>query len=71
MTRTEALQAVAGMIARDVPDLPGLISLLESSDNKRLAAALRMRMRGKPGGIGGSPRPDPEVWRRQAERGLR
>lgn len=44
MTRAEALATAAGVIARDVPDLPGLVSLLEHAGQMRLARALRARM---------------------------
>jgi hypothetical protein len=64
MTRAQALAIAAVDIARAVPDLPALISLLDLGEQKRLAAALREVVLAQSAEVGGRPRPDPAVWRR-------
>jgi hypothetical protein len=68
MTRGEALRTAAAVIARHVPDLPGLALLLADAGQGRLSAALRA--------CGGKKRatprergvPDAEVWAAAARR---
>jgi hypothetical protein len=66
--RRSAMLAAAGLIARSVPDLPGLIDLLEhAGGSSRLVAALRARPPA-PATVGGLARPDPAVWAELAAR---
>jgi hypothetical protein len=64
MSRSEALATAAGVIAASVPDLAGLVELLEIAGQRRLAARLREHARARPVEVGGRPKCDPEVWRR-------
>jgi hypothetical protein len=68
MTRAEALEAAAAVIARAVPDIADLAMLLDTAGQTRLAAALRVRLAGRVPGVGGEARPDPEMWAVAAER---
>jgi hypothetical protein len=70
VTRTQALQAAAGIIARDVPDLAGLCALLEYAGQLWLAAALRARAGEKTAVVGGAARPDAEVWAEATRRAV-
>jgi hypothetical protein len=64
MTRAQALAIAAVDIARHVPDLPALVSLLNLAEQKRLAAALREVVLEQVAEVAGAPRPDPAVSRR-------
>jgi hypothetical protein len=66
MTRGQALAVAAAIIAKSVPDLPGLIALLKVAGQLRLAAALRAGAGGKPAGVGGAARPDAAFWAAEA-----
>lgn len=69
MGRTQALTCAAAIIAKHVPNLGDLILVLEAAGQLRLAGAIRNRMPPRAGGkVGGAAKPDPELWRRQAER---
>lgn len=70
MTRSEALSAAAGIIARHTPDILGLALLLDAAGQTRLAAALRARLGAgeRLAVIVGEPRPDPVLWAAQAGR---
>jgi hypothetical protein len=61
-TRAEALTAAADIINRQVPDLRGLVSLLEAAGQRRLCSALRLRLAAMPAEVGGAPKPDPQLW---------
>jgi ParB family transcriptional regulator, chromosome partitioning protein len=60
MTRSGALVAAAEAIARHVPNLARLITLLDQAGLARLAGALRER---RPVEVDGVARPDPEMWK--------
>jgi hypothetical protein len=62
MTRAEALSAAAGIIAKSVGDLGGLIDLLEVAGQTRLASALLKLKR--PPEVVGRPQPDARMWAR-------
>jgi hypothetical protein len=64
LTRAQALATAAGIIAHSVPDLAGLVDLLEIAGVRRLATTLRNSAVSRPAEVGGSPRPNPETWRR-------
>lgn len=68
VNRAQALDAAAGIIATKVPDLLGLIRLLDGAGQARLAEAIRKRLDSRPVEIGGAPKPDPELWAAQAAR---
>lgn len=70
MTRGQALAVAAAIIAKSVPDLPGLIALLKVAGQLRLAAALRAGAGGKPAGVGGAARPDAGMWAEAARRAV-
>jgi hypothetical protein len=63
MTRAEALATAAGIIAKSVSDLSGLILVLDCAGQRRLARALRGYVDIRPPEIGGEPRPDATMWR--------
>jgi hypothetical protein len=62
MTRAEALAAAAGIIAKSVPDIIALVEFLDIAGVKRLAAQLREISRARPVEVGGTPRPNVELW---------
>jgi hypothetical protein len=67
--RTQALDIAAGIIARQVPDLGGLILLLDDAGQNRLVAALRARLAQRRAEVGGTARPDPALWAAAGARG--
>jgi hypothetical protein len=62
MTRAQALAAAAVDIAKSVPDLVALISLLDIAGQRRLATALRGYVVALPAEVGGKAHPNPEMW---------
>ncbi len=67
-TRAQGLAVAAAIIARHVPNLPGLCLLLDTAGCGRLAKALRARVGDRTPEVGGSPHPDPAVWAEAASR---
>jgi hypothetical protein len=63
MTRHQALAVAAVDIARHVPDLVSLTEFLDIAGQKRLAAALRALLPGRPAEVAGAPKPDVNMWR--------
>jgi 8-oxo-dGTP pyrophosphatase MutT (NUDIX family) len=70
VTRAEALATAAGIVAKHVPDLPGLISLFDFADQTRVAAALRARAGGGPAVVGGGAHPPEGLWAEAARRAV-
>jgi hypothetical protein len=63
MSRAQALDLAAGVIARHVPDLAHLIDLLEIAGQRRLATALRGHLAQHPV-VTGAAKPDASMWLR-------
>jgi hypothetical protein len=68
LSRQQALDAAAAIIARDVVDLTGLALPLADGGLGRLAGAPRARSgaRDRPAAVVGLPQPEPTVWVAQA-----
>lgn len=70
MTRGEALDACAGILARHIPNIYGLALLLHDAGAARLAAGLRARARRNAAEVGGKAKPDADFWAAEAQRVL-
>jgi hypothetical protein len=54
---------IANFVVRSLANIDFLVELLEKPDGyPRLAAAIRIRLGARASEIGGSPKPDPELW---------
>jgi hypothetical protein len=63
MKRGQALDLAAGLIVRGATgDMEQLCALLDDAGQLRLAAAIRMKMRGVGDAVSAVPRVEPALW---------